>query len=106
MKQKTDTVLVKRSFAAKVATKILLPYYVIVDKTVPLKEKAKILATFAYFFLPIDLIPDVLPLIGITDDLTALVLLWRVMRKNISNNERVRQRATARADKMFPSTKK
>lgn len=95
----------KRNFASRMVAKLLMPFYVIVDSSVPIKEKVKIIAAFGYFFLPVDVIPDILPLIGFTDDLTVLVLLWRVMRKNILSNDRVRQRAMDRADRLFPPSK-
>ncbi len=92
----------KRSFLAKAAFRLILPFYVIADSSVALKEKLKIFGAIAYLLLPVDFIPDLIPILGITDDVTALVLLWRVLRKNISGNERVRTRAWARVDSWFP----
>ncbi len=95
----------RRGFMAKAVYRLILPFYVVAESSVSIKEKAKILGAFAYFFLPVDLIPDVLPVLGFTDDLTVLVLLWRVLRKNIKTNEKVRTRAWARVDKWFPPKK-
>ena len=39
-------------------------------------DRAKILGALGYFILPIDLIPDFIPVAGYTDDLAALV--WGV----------------------------
>ena len=45
-------------------------------KKLPTKTLIKILAVLAYFVSPFDFIPDVLPLIGFTDDLA--LVLWVV----------------------------
>lgn len=95
----------RRGIMAKAVYHLILPFYVVAESSVPMKEKAKIFGAFAYFFLPVDLIPDVLPVLGFTDDLTVLVLLWRVLRKNINTNEKIRTRAWARVDRWFPPKK-
>jgi uncharacterized membrane protein YkvA (DUF1232 family) len=41
-------------------------------KAIPTQSLLKILASFIYFVSPIDLLPDFLPLIGLTDDLALL----------------------------------
>lgn len=92
----------RRGFMARMIYHIILPFCVMAEPSVSWKEKAKIFGAFAYFFLPIDLIPDILPIFGFTDDVTVLVLLWRVLRKNITSNRRVRDRAGARVDRWFP----
>lgn len=38
----------------------------------PLKEKAKIIGAIGYIILPVDLIPDAIPVFGFADDATAL----------------------------------
>lgn len=50
-------------------------------KKLPTKTLIKILAVLAYFVSPFDFIPDVLPLIGFTDDLA--LVLWVV--KSVKN---------------------
>lgn len=45
-------------------------------RKVPTKTLIKILAVLAYFVSPFDFVPDVLPLIGFTDDLA--LVLWVV----------------------------
>lgn len=56
----------------KVVYAALLGYYLLADKNVPLQVKAKIVGALGYFILPIDLIPDAIPLAGYSDDLSAL----------------------------------
>lgn len=38
----------------------------------PLKEKAKIIGAIGYIILPLDLIPDAIPIVGFADDVKAL----------------------------------
>lgn len=46
---------------------------------VPMKNKAIIVGALGYFILPIDLIPDVTPGVGYTDDIGILLsALWQV----------------------------
>lgn len=59
---------------------LLLLYYELVDSSSSMKDKSVILAAIAYFFLPFDLIPDIVPVLGITDDLTAVIVACRYVR--------------------------
>lgn len=45
-----------------------------VDKRVPQKHKLKIAGVIAYLIMPIDIIPDFIPVIGYMDDLVMVVL--------------------------------
>lgn len=62
----------------------LLLYYVLSDPDVSKADKAKIYGALGYFILPLDLIPDVIPVIGYTDDLVALVWALRTVYSNIT----------------------
>lgn len=60
----------------------LVLYYAATDKSIPLRQRAKIYGALGYFILPIDLIPDFTAILGYTDDLGAL--LWAL--KSIADN--------------------
>ncbi|CAH0344562.1 YkvA family protein [Bacillus sp. CECT 9360] len=53
---------------------VLLLYYTLQKPEVPAKVKATIIGALGYFILPLDLIPDLVPGIGFTDDLGAVGL--------------------------------
>lgn len=62
----------------------LLLYYVLLSKDVPVKEKGLIIGALGYLILPIDLIPDTIPVAGFTDDFAALVYAIHAVRSYIS----------------------
>ena len=51
----------------------LLLYYMMQSKEVPISAKAGIAAALAYFIVPTDLIPDIVIMIGYTDDIGVLL---------------------------------
>jgi uncharacterized membrane protein YkvA (DUF1232 family) len=52
------------------------------DPRTPLGLKALLMAALAYVVLPIDLIPDFVPILGAADDLTVLLLVLDVFINN------------------------
>ncbi|GAB4339473.1 MAG: YkvA family protein [Flammeovirgaceae bacterium] len=53
---------------------VLLLFYSLKDENVPKSAKIIITGTIGYFILPIDAIPDVLPLTGYSDDFGLIIL--------------------------------
>jgi len=53
------------------------------DPTTPTAAKGMMLAALAYFVLPTDAIPDVLPAIGFTDDAAVITALIAIIGKNL-----------------------
>jgi uncharacterized membrane protein YkvA (DUF1232 family) len=66
------------------AEDLLAAYYCAFDHDTPLFVKTTLIAAIAYFVMPVDAIPDMLPVIGFTDDAavvaTALKLVAAHMR--------------------------
>ena len=67
----------KLKFFAKKAGKELLEralrlYYCAKDEKTPLWVKNVIFGALGYFILPLDLVPDILPIVGFADDLSVL----------------------------------
>ncbi len=62
---------------------LLAAYYCAFDKDTPLSVKATLVAAIAYFVLPVDAIPDVLPVIGFTDDAAVLATAIKLVASNI-----------------------
>ena len=58
----------------------------IVHRKYPIPWKTLLLAflCFLYVLAPFDILPDVLPLLGITDDATFIVLVIAVLQKDLA----------------------
>jgi uncharacterized membrane protein YkvA (DUF1232 family) len=76
---------------------LLAAHYCAFDRRTPLKVKAALLGALAYFVLPADAIPDVLPIIGYTDDAAVLAAAIKLVASHITPDHReAAQRALAR----------
>ena len=64
---------VAKKVGLKVTSYALILYYVLQKDKVPLKDKIIITGALGYFILPIDLIPDFIPLAGYTDDVAGML---------------------------------
>ena len=74
--------------AAQVGAKVLYPalqlYYLLQSEEVPVKATTFIIGALGYLILPADLVPDFIPALGFTDDLTALMLALRTVNKHLT----------------------
>lgn len=75
---------VARSAGVKVVYAALLLFYMMKDPQVSIKAKLTIMAALGYFILPADAIPDLLPVIGFSDDLGVLVLAVSQIRGHLT----------------------
>lgn len=77
-----------KDFAKKAGLKVvylaLVLYYVAKSANTPASAKGIIYGALGYFILPIDLIPDAIPVVGFTDDLAALTLAIAAVASNIT----------------------
>ena len=92
-----------RKFGRKAGIKVtyaaLLLYYVLKNPTTSGKDRAKIIGALGYFILPIDLIPDFIPIAGYTDDLAALT--WGIYCVIKSITPEVKANAAAKLHEWF-----
>jgi len=65
------------------AEDLLAAYYCAFDRNTPLQVKATLVAAIAYFVLPVDAIPDVLPAAGFTDDAAVLATAIKLVADHI-----------------------
>lgn len=75
---------VAKQAGLKVVYLALLLYYLLKDPNVSVKDKAIIYGALGYFILPLDLIPDTIPVVGFMDDLSALLYAVRSVWVNIT----------------------
>ena len=70
------------------AEDLLAAYYCAFDHATPMPVKASLVGALAYFVLPFDGIPDVLPLLGYTDDAAVLLTALRMVAGHLRPEHR------------------
>ena len=97
-----DSESVRRRFKAKFkrfagrlpfAEDLLAAYYCAFDRDTPRHVQLSLLGALAYFVLPIDFMPDLMPLLGFGDDAAVLVTALRLVAANIRPEHRDAARA-------------
>jgi len=66
-----------------VAEKAVTLYYCMIDKDTPIWARTKIAGALAYFVLPVDAIPDGIPVVGYSDDTGVLALAFATVVMHI-----------------------
>lgn len=82
--------IAKRS-GAKLVYAALVLYYTLQSDNVSLKDKAVIVGALGYLISPIDVIPDAIPIAGLTDDLSVLIYVVNKVWNNVGDD--VKQKA-------------
>ena len=75
----------------------------LLDPSTPSPARLTMLAALTYLLMPVDLIPDVLPVAGSSDDLVALTAVIGVWRNHLT--PAIQARAQRRLDRWFPLTR-
>ena len=90
-------------FAKKAGIKLiylaLLLFYTLKSGVLSLKDKAIIYGALGYFILPVDLIPDWIPVIGLSDDFGALIYAYERIKENITDE--IREKAKIKLFESF-----
>src|ERR1700745_1143923 len=75
---------------------LLAAYYCAFDQQTPRHVQAALLGAIAYFILPFDFIPDMLPVLGFTDDAAVPAPAIRLVASHITAEHREAARAVLR----------
>jgi uncharacterized membrane protein YkvA (DUF1232 family) len=75
------------------AEDLLAAYYCAFDRQTPRHVQAALLGALAYFVLPFDFMPDMLPILGFTDDAAVLATAIRMVASHIMPEHREAARA-------------
>ena len=70
------------------AEDLVAAYYCAFDRRTPRRVQVILLGALAYFVLPFDFIPDMLPIIGFTDDAAVLATAVQVVAAHITPEHR------------------
>ena len=79
-----------RALAARLpfAEDLVAAHYCAFDRQTPVHVKAALIGALAYFVLPADVVPDVLPVIGYTDDAAMLAGAIKLVTSHITPDHR------------------
>lgn len=74
------------------AEDLVAAFYCATDRDTDVKVKATLFGALAYFILPFDLAPDLMPIIGFTDDAAVLAVALRTVAGAIRPEHRDKAR--------------
>ena len=75
-------------------------FEMILDPSTPPQARVSLIAALTYLIMPIDLMPDFIPVAGFSDDLVALTAVISLWNKHMSPD--IRNRARKKLDEWFP----
>ena len=61
-------------------------YYHLEDTSISSAQKVAIIGALGFFIMPLDIIPDAIPVLGFTDDLAALTAVYNLIKDNVSDS--------------------
>lgn len=84
-----------RSYASALpfAEDVAAGYYCATDRNTPFKVRATLLAALAYFIMPLDMVPDILAMVGFTDDIAVLSAAIAMVQNHVTDEHRTKARA-------------
>ena len=100
----TKITSVARWAGAKMVYAVLLLYYVLRNPNVSMADKSKIYGALGYFILPTDLILDIIPIVGYSDDMAAIMWAIHTVAKNITPE--IKEQAKAKLSEWFDNYNK
>src|SRR5262245_7783219 len=79
-----------KRFAAQLpfAEDLVTAYYCAFDRDTPMQVKVALVGALAYFIMPSDLVPDMLPALGFADDAAVLAAALRMVAAHIRPEHR------------------
>ena len=99
--------VVRERFAAKakrylrrlpLAHETVAMYFCLLDPVTPIWVKATAGAALAYFILPLDAVPDFLPIVGLSDDASVLAAALAAIAAHITNEHRTKAQVWMEAE--------
>lgn len=68
----------------EVVFQVLVLYYAMMSPDVSIKNKSIVIGALGYLILPLDLLPDFIPLLGFTDDAAAIAMAYKAVKSSIT----------------------
>ena len=88
---------VAKRAGSKLVYAALILYYTLESPKVSLKDKAYIIGALGYLISPLDVVPDAIPIAGLSDDLAVLVFVLQRVWIDVSDDvkEKAKTKLTA-----------
>ncbi len=83
-----------------IAQPALEAFEMLLDTSTPPQARVTLLAALTYLLMPLDLVPDLIPVAGFSDDLVALTAVISLWSHHMT--PQIRNRARKRLDKWLP----
>lgn len=89
-----------RRFAGQIpfAEEAVTAWFCARDPATPSHVRAVLVAALAYFVIPMDALPDFLPVLGFTDDAALFWAVWQMMKGYITDEHREKAAQALDAD--------
>lgn len=84
---------------AKLVYAALILYYTLQSDKISAANKAMIIGALGYMISPLDVVPDAIPIMGLSDDLTVLLFVLKKVWTDI--DPEIQEKAKARLTKWF-----
>ena len=84
---------------AKLVYAALILFYTIQSDKVSTKNKALIIGALGYMISPLDVVPDAIPIVGLSDDLAVLLYVLKTVWTDIDPS--IQERAKEKLSKWF-----
>ena len=90
-----------QKFGGATVYAVLILYYTLESSSTPVWAKSIIIGALGYFILPVDAIPDYIPVVGYSDDLAALI--WAIGAIALCINDEIKGKAKSKLKDWFPN---
>jgi uncharacterized membrane protein YkvA (DUF1232 family) len=90
---------VAKRAGAKLVYAALILFYTLQSDKISVKDKAVIIGALGYLISPLDVVPDAIPIVGLSDDLAVLIYVLKSVWTDIDPD--VKQRAQAKLAEWF-----
>lgn len=95
---------VAKRAGAKLVYVALILYYTLQSDKVSAKDKAMIIGALGYLISPVDIMPDAIPIVGLSDDLTVLLFVLKKVWLDVP--EDVKEKANNKLNQWFDDEEK
>ena len=90
---------IARRAGSKLVYAALIRYYTLQSDKISKKDKAMIIGALGYMISPLDVLPDAIPIVGLTDDLAVLLYVLKKVWTEV--DPEIQEKAKGKLSKWF-----